>query len=342
MKETFFIKEFTAEEKYLLQNELVSIYYPNENYDSYIQKIANVLERNRPLFSDLIQIKNLSQQPPHFYGGVKIKNLPIDLVLPMPPKNGGGYKRIEKSTYISENILTLFGLIFGEPYSMHCEGRGLINNLIPKEDAIGDLTGLGSDTELGFHIENVALRYFPKKDCSPKALLFIGVRQQTEPPYTPMSDARKALDLLNHDDIVQLASPAYRIKLPYRWRKVKKAYASLLTDYIPIIQWESAYLINNGAFYGDMLIDVKTLEARRAANKFIAALEQVKYMPVVSPGELICIDNRVMYHSRKPFKAVFDEQGRAHRWLQRLFVAEHLDKFSDWKHEDDRIYSPMF
>ena len=102
-------------------------------------------------------------------------------------------KRIEKPSYLSENALLLVATLFGEPYSMACEGRGLVNNLIPTQATSTDLTGLGANSDLRFHIENSALRFLTGRDCSPKALFLTGVRQDITPPLTRLSDARPAL-----------------------------------------------------------------------------------------------------------------------------------------------------
>ncbi|WP_196888806.1 TauD/TfdA family dioxygenase [Aureivirga sp. CE67] len=339
---TLFEKRFSDEEKELLYDELVGIYYPEENYKEYLEKIRAVFERNKEMFSDLIAVRNLSRQPPHYYGCVKVTNLPVDKEIPWPESNHCQLKKIEKKTYVSENALTLIGMIFGEPYSMYCEGKGLVNNLIPKKCSIKDLTGLGSNSDLGFHVENAAARFLPKVDCSPKALMFMGVRQQENPPHTPITDTREALKLMAKKEIEELMSSHFRVKLPYRWRNHGENYNILTTDFIPLIEYKEGFLLTNGAFYGDMLFEPKTTEAERVAQKFKEALETVKFRPIVTPGEIIIVDNRVMYHSREPFTALFNEEGHAHRWIQRLFVTEDISRFADWDIKSDRVFAPKF
>jgi hypothetical protein len=68
-----------------------------------------------------------------------------------------------------------------------------------------------------------------------------------------ISDSREALKLLDRNDIDYLFSKSYKIKLPYRWRGIREGYDNLSTNYISIIELESGYLVNNRAFYGDML-----------------------------------------------------------------------------------------
>ena len=143
---------------------------------------TKAIQRYSGVAFEAIEYNNLSYSLPNFYGVIKFKNLPVDENIPMPPTEHNNYSRIDKKSYISENILVLISLIYGEPYSMYHEGKGLVNNLIPSKNRKNDFTGLGSSVELGFHIENSALRYLKEGNCSPKALLLGGVRQQRPPP----------------------------------------------------------------------------------------------------------------------------------------------------------------
>ncbi|MCK5293070.1 MAG: TauD/TfdA family dioxygenase [Arcobacteraceae bacterium] len=330
--------ELTDKEKNSLYNDLSKIIYPKDDYHSYIDKLRKVLNRYQFVFKEAILNSDLSYTAPHFYGGVKFKNLPIDCDIIMPPKDSRNYARIEKDTYISENVLVLIGLIFGEPYSMYLEGKGLVNNLIPDKNSQNDFTGLGSTVELGFHIENSALRFINKNNCTPKALLLGGVRQQEQPPFTPVSDVREALRLLSNQDIELLSKSNYKVKLPYRWR-LNKEYSDYSTEYIPIINWEDNCLYSNGAFYGDMVVDVKNKAAKIALDNFIKALHQTMIKEVITPGEVICIDNRVVFHSRLAFDAKFDKNDKAFRWIQRIFITEDLSNFSDYKEYNNRVFA---
>lgn len=271
---------------------------------------------------------------------MKFKNLPTDNNVPMPPIDQSLYSRIDKKSYISENILVLIGLIYGEPYSMYYESKGLVNNLIPLKNAKKDFTGVGSAVELGFHIENSALRYMTSKNCSPKALLLTGVRQQENPPITPIADAREALKLLCDEDIKMLFKPHYKIKLPYRWR-IDKNSKNYKTEFIPILNKVNESLFCNGAFYGDMIEEVKTERAQTALKNFEKALYDTMIQEVIKPGEVVCIDNRVMYHSRFKFDAKFNSNGQAYRWIQRIFVTEDLSNFEGLVKNSDRVYSPI-
>jgi L-asparagine oxygenase len=321
---------------------LSGITYPEDNYSEYQKQIGAVRKIVEHEFCDLSCFLNDNindyQQP----AAIKIMNLPVSESVPMPPADGGSLKRIKKNDYISENLLMLIASFFGSPYSMYCEGKGLINNLIPSRRAANELTGLGATSDLRFHIENAALRFMTGCECAPKALFLIGVKQDVAPPYTRLSDARLALDLVTAEDRRILCSPAFKIKLPYRWRKYRPQYETLATDFVPLVQYRPTGIIVNAAFYGDMVIEVASARAREAAANFENALEQVGIDEVVEPGQMLGIDNRRTLHARTPFNATFDGFGRAHRWAQRVFVTDSLANFEDWQETDFAVFAPNF
>ncbi len=335
-------KVLSKNEHDLLRSRLIAIEYPDMNFDEYVRRIRKVAEDVGHLFAEIRDFLNDDvpyQQRPSC---IKIVNLPTSESVSMPPVGSATLKRIAKPDYLSENLLTLIGCLFGHPYSMYCEGRGLINNLVPTQATAGEITGLGASSDLHFHAENSALRFLADGDCSPAALFLTGVRQDVAPPRTRLSDARLALELLGPEDQEILASPQYRIKLPYRWRSYRDGYADARTRLIPLVEWDRRGLVVRAAFYGDMIADFASAAAERAARNFEQALEQVALDEVVAPGELIGIDNRFTLHARTPFQASFDAEGRALRWAQRLFVADSLATFEGWSVSDGCVFAPQF
>ena len=329
-------------ERDTLRNAVQDIVYPENEYGSYLEKIRFVQRSVASIFSDIAARADLSRCYPHYTGAIKITNLPTDSNLPMPPAQPGGLKRIEKPSYISENVLMVIATLFGKPYSMACEGRGLINNLVPTRATSADLSGAGAASDLRFHIENSALRFLTGRDCSPKALFLTGVRQDKTPPLTRLSDARPALALLAPEDRKALSTAQYRIRLPFRWRQFRQGYDEVTTPRIPLLRASGDGLLVNAALYGDMIADFGSAAGERAAHNFEAALEAVAVDEVVTPGEVLCIDNRVTLHARTPFQASFDDEGRALRWAQRVFVTEDLRNFRDWDATDGAVFAPRF
>ena len=343
MKKTqIHVKRLSDGERAAVHDAVRDIVYPASNYRPYVDRIKAVRQELRHVFADLIDREDLSRSHPHYGGAIKVENLPVDDFVPPPPLQGGSLKHIGKPTSVSENVLTLIASFFGEPYSMFCEGRGLVNNLVPTQTTSTELTGLGAASDLRFHIENSALRFLTGQDCAPKALLLTGVRQDVAPPFTRLSDARAALALLSPEDRRTLSSAAYRIRLPYRWRSFREGYDTIVTPRVPLVRATPDGLLVNAALYGDMIADYAHSAAEVAARNFEAALEEVSLDEVVEPGELLCIDNRVTLHARTPFQASFDAEGRARRWVQRLFVTDSLDNFQQWDETDDGVFAPTF
>ena len=341
-KTSIYTKRLSDAERATLLDAVSGIIYPAGNYRKYLEEIVAARCQVSGFFSDLIARDDLSRSYPHYVGAIKIENLPLDANPPMPPTQGGSLKWIEKPSYISENVLVLVASLFGHPYSMFCEGRGLVNNLVPTRTTSTELTGLGAASDLRFHIENAALRFLTGYDCSPKALFLTGVRQDVTPPFTRLSDARPALALLGPEDRKALATASYRLRLPYRWRGFRDGYDELITARVPLIRSTPDGLLVNAVLYGDMIADCGTAAGGRAVRNFEAALEEVALDEVVRPGELLCIDNRVTLHARTPFKASFDDEGRAYRWAQRVFVTERLENFRRWNEVDDNVFAPTF
>ncbi|UTO27879.1 hypothetical protein [Bartonella harrusi] len=69
------------------------------------------------------------------------ENFPIDRQIntsPHPYNLDASYK----SGYISENLMMMFSLLNGEPYSIQFAGKHRVNNLVPLKDNKKDYTGL--------------------------------------------------------------------------------------------------------------------------------------------------------------------------------------------------------
>jgi L-asparagine oxygenase len=337
-----YTKVLTDDEREHVARAVENIVYPEHDYRVYLIQIRLAQRVLWPILADLIERRNLSRGYPHHTGAIKIVNLPCDAEPPLPPAQPGGLKRITKPSYVSENILLLVATLFGSPYSMACEGQGLVNNLVPTRSTSADLTGAGAASDLRFHIENAALRFLTGQDCAPKALFLTGVRQEQAPPRTRLADARAALALLTRAEQNALATPQYRLRLPYRWRPFRAGYEHLMTAPVPLLEPAVDGLLVHAALYGDMIADYGSAAGEHAARSFEAALEAVAVDEIVAPGELLCIDNRVTLHARTPFAATFDTEGRARRWAQRVFVTDDQRNFHGWETGDGFVFSPRF
>ncbi|WP_245256856.1 hypothetical protein [Bartonella sp. DB5-6] len=147
------------------------------------------------------------------------ENLPIDRQINTSP-TPYNLDASCKSGYISENLIMMFSLLIGEPYSIKFESKHIVNNLVSLEDNKKDYTGLGSDVELDFHIENAALKFITGLNLSPKRILLSGIRNEVDGPLTRISVAHLALKLLSEKDLNSLRDNLYIINVPIDGEKM--------------------------------------------------------------------------------------------------------------------------
>jgi L-asparagine oxygenase len=325
----------TDTEKIALQQEIERLNYDPAGGCDYISELRFIAMRTLPrrVLDTLAKQKTSLSPKPYFV----IDNLPVDNwinKIPHPMK----YSEGAKSGSVSENLLIAISSIVGEPYSISFEGGELVNNLIPTQNNKSDFTGVGSEVELDFHIENAALKCLEYYNFSPMGLLLTGVSLDVSGPLTRISDSREALKLLSNDQINLLRSPLYKIKVPYRWRHTMAGQSE--TGLVPVIREGKSFPDIAVAFYSDMVVGV-TSAASLALKAFHTAVRAVSIAYVVKPGSLIYIDNRFALHSRDQFKPIFNSQGISSRWIQRVFVAANL-----WQHRDhirirNRVFNPI-
>jgi hypothetical protein len=302
----------------------------------YISAVRRAAYHSFPIsILRLLEQQRVSLDPrPYFI----VDGLPVDDGVFGSPKFHETGRQF-KSGVVSENVLAAFGALIGEPYSVVFEGNELVNNLTPQKDRNMEYTGLGSEVELDYHIENAALRFLSEDDCSPLGLFLLGIRYDQAAPKTGVSDAREALKLLSEEEIELLYGPHYVIRLPYRWRGAFQG-ATENTGLCPILSGPRNLPRVSCVFYPGMILAVND-RARQAMEKFHQAIRQVSVQVDVVPGRLVYIDNRFAMHSRDRFKPSYDENGCPYRWLQRLFVTQSLWNFRSFQSIGSRIVNPI-
>lgn len=331
------IKLFLSDaDKENLVKEFGSIAYDPLGKECYIQELRRAIYKVLP--TDLIGIMNQQRTAQNLYSGIIIDNLPIDKDISGSPdfnQTGGVFK----AGVLSENIITAFSLLIGEPYSIYFEGRELVNNLTPQTNTTHDYTGLGSEVELDFHIENAALQYIAEDDYSPVGIFFFGLRidENSEQPRTFLSDARKALKLLSTSDIEVLYGNNFHLHLPYRWRYAFNHCEHTVKS--PVIRGSVESPRLSIAFYPDMVTPVDN-RSRVALENLHLAIKEVSESIIITPGRLVYVDNRFTLHSRAKFNPTYDEKGCPYRWIQRVFVASSLWPFRHFQSIGDRVFLP--
>lgn len=324
--------KLTDVERDALKFELEKISYDPAGATSYITEMRIVGHKALPRrIIDALSEQRASINPRPY---LVFENLPVDdeiFTSPEPQK----FTPSAKTGCISENLLVCFSSLIGEPYSIFFEGCDIVNNLVPTQCSKKEYTGLGSEVELDFHIENAALKLIDNNDFSPLGLLLTGVRHDAEGPITSLSDAREALKLLSLSDIECLRRPLFKIKVPYRWRQGE----IMETGLMPILQGNLELPEISVAFYPGMISCINEA-ATDAVQRFYSAIREVSFGLDIKPGQLIYIDNRFTLHSRGKFTASLDQIERPMRWVQRMFVAPHL-----WCHRNlisvkARVFQP--
>ena len=268
-------------------------------------------------------------------GVVVFDNLPYEQVdwSPLP----GTPAHSAKNTSLSEHLLLAIAALLGEPYGVASEGRRLVNDLIPSQADRAALTGNGSEVKLGLHTENAAHRFIaPGRDFSPKGLLLTGVSQQhCGGPTTPVAMAARAIKQLPGWAVDVLRQPCARIALPVRHRQAGASATAV--GPVPVIIGPPGRESVIAAFYGDMMQPVSA-DAAYALDRLAQALNAVAVALKIVPGRLVYIANGPALHGRSDFVPVFDNNNRAQRWLQRVFVTGRLDAFFETAALTDRVF----
>lgn len=326
----------TKESEYI-RSVLENIAYDPSGSDLYLNEIRKVAYATFPerVITAINRIKSFSSSA---LGYLQIDNLPIDKGVTGSPRHretGNAFK----NGVLSENVLVTMGVLTGEPYSIAHEGHELVNNLTPHKEAAKEFTGLGSEVELDFHIENAAQAYMPEGDTSPLSLILLGVHGELHGgPQTRISDCRRALEKLSEEDIKHLYGKNFIIRVPYRWRGAS-AEPRDNTDLSPILSGPISAPRVTVAFYPDMVLAVNQ-SAKQALENLYQAVREVSFGIQINPGRLILINNSFTLHSRDSFKPNFDENDRALRWVQRVFVARNLWNFREFTAVEDRVFDP--
>ncbi len=254
---------------------------------------------------------------------VVFTNLPHEPVLSAP--KSGETARDRKASDLSENLTTLLGAEIGDPYGTFGEGDRLVNDLIPTEMDRQRFTGNGSEQPLDFHSEHAGFRrLLGDRDLSPQGLVLTAVCAPDEgAPKTWVSNGRLAARLISPAHRAILHGATTRQAIPVRQRLEGR---DPFLPPTPVIGGLDGAETITGALYGDMLEPLST-EASEAVTAFKAALRQVGLGLVLRPGTAVYIPNAYTLHARDPFTPAFDREGRAKRWLQRVFVTGRLDLF---------------
>ncbi len=270
----------------------------------------------------LIEFKRSSNE----YGTLLIRNLPVDAELPPTPEDGRMVTN--KTSSISEYCLLLMMMYLGEPIAYADEKEGaLIQNICPVKGFENRQENAGSvylefHTEDGFHPhkpDHVGL-YCLKSDHEKIA-------------KTASASIRRALPLLPSGTISLLRQPLFHIRASasFTGEGEEPTYSSLMP------------VLSEDLFEPELCVDFFAMEAinsvaQVALDMLKSALLSVTIGCVLTPGDLMIVDNRVAAHARNGFKAHYDGTDR---WLQRMFIVQDFRRSRASRAKGGHIVEPL-
>lgn len=296
----------TDKEKEDLNQLVHSIKLDLNQLDHYI---LNQLEREsyklpEKVVEHLISFKREKNR----YGTILFRNLPTDKELPNTPSDGEASKN--KKGNVSELLLYLFMLHLGEPIGYADEKNGqIIHDICPIKGKETNLENSGSQVFFTYHTEDAI---HPHK---PDYLSLVCLRSDHEKKAeTGTASIVQALELLPGYAIDLLRKPLYLLSPPSSFNSPE---LSIQTSVL------SGNIIQpNLCIHGSLMQGVN-VESQWALEELKKALSEVSSGVVLTPGDLIIIDNSLAAHARTAFTPKYDGKDR---WLQRMFAVVDFNR----------------
>jgi L-asparagine oxygenase len=234
-------------------------------------------------------------------GTLLLSGLPIDHVLPPTPSAAGSVRR---TATVASAGLALIALGLGEPIAFAPEKSGaLVQDVVPVPTLAASQSNGGS-VALTFHTENA---FHPHR---PDYVLLLCLRPDPERTAAlRVSSIRRALPLLDADDVEALRSPWYLTGPPPSFGSADDG-----THPHPVL--------HGSADDPDVTVDfnaTRPLGPRAAAalDRLGQAMDATAIDVRLLPGDLAVVDNRVAVHGRSRFQPAYSGHDR---WLHRMFV----------------------
>jgi Taurine catabolism dioxygenase TauD, TfdA family len=243
------------------------------------------------------------------YGGVLIRNLPIDRNLPDTPPHA---RRAKKDSYVSEMVLATFSMGLGELFSYKQEKDGdLFHNVCPTAHNTSNLSSESSEIVLDFHTETAFHPHLPDF-----VLLLCLRADHAAAARTEIASIRHMVEQIPLRYIATLFEPVFVTGIDYSFGSKNglkgngPAVAVLYGDkYDPFMKYDLDLMVG------------KTRDADAALQHMKRAANACKNFAKLTPGDLLIIDNRRSVHARSRFVPKWDGQDR---WLQRTYVIKDL------------------
>ena len=270
------------------------------------------------------------------YGeGIIVFRVPYDLGVTCSPKPGEPASSI-KSAGISERMQFALSRSWGFAAGVKAEGSQVVNNIAAVRGREDTYTGEGARRKLGWHNENNIWRFvYPGFDLSPRSLFLSGVSEQKEgDPRTHVAIVARAVKLMNPHKAARLRLNCANHLLPYRHRRQG---ALQKVGPVPVLLGAIGREEMCAALYPGM-IEVESVEDELAIAELEAALDEVAIPLRIVPGVCCAISNGAVVHARSAFTPAIDAEGRAERWVQRLFTYGRPENLLHFAHNSERVF----
>lgn len=228
-----------------------------------------------------------------------------------------------------EYLIALMAATLGEVFNWSTLQMGrLIQDVIPIRGEEAAQSGHGSTEQLAWHTEDA---FHPHRA---DYLLLLGLRNHDRVPTTLASIRTVSL---TWDQVLTLCEPRFEI-IPddehiLQLARVDPAHPSLKRirelcarpPRVPVLFGDPSapYLCVDPVF---MHVVKHDREAASALEVLQAGLDESQIAVVLSPGDVLVIDNYLSVHGRRPFQPRYDGTDR---WLKKILVARDLRKSRD-------------
>jgi L-asparagine oxygenase len=260
------------------------------------------------------------------HGMLLIRDLPVDSPLPLTPKSGclSYWPAAARSTLTQLAVMSVLGHVIAYADEKHGD---LVQDICPtagqehRQENTGSML-LELHTEDGFH---------PFKPEIISLICLRGDHEQTAATVT--ASIKSVLSLLPESALRALREPIYRIRFS--------------TSFVgldgPPRHSPPLPVLSGPGNDPDLCVDFHAMEATRSdgaaafealREAMIAALIGV----VLTPGDLLVVDNRVAVHGRTGFVPRYDGKDR---WLRRCFAVADLRPSRALRGPASRVCAPV-
>ena len=271
--------------------------------DDELIHLAALRSRHLPLNVDAALLRFTSR--PDRSGALLIRNAPIG---ELPPTPATPVSSVDKDLSTELTLLTIARRL-GQPVGYVPEHGGrIVQNIVPTQTDADSQTSTSSRSNLMFHTETA---FHPHR---PRYLLLLCLRGDPSARTTLVS-VHDLMDRLPDDVVDLMFEPRFRTAVDVSFLGGRANELGPARPLVTGTSEEPTFIFDAGLTVG---IDGEATDAVAAITSMI---EEVTTSVVLTPGDLLVVDNNVAIHGRSPFPARFDGTDR---WLQRSFVVTDL------------------